>query len=163
MIEILTDNMTEKDAFELEEQLICSIKSAGGSLTNLTNGGDCGPRRYGERDEKFKNKVSIMTKLSMSSSLVKAKHLQACRSDENRKKLSEIQKTRIHKNAEWFNNFTKSNLNTNYRNKKVVREDGVIFNSALDVASFYRTKLSVIVRHLSGKRKTYKGQVFKYL
>jgi hypothetical protein len=77
--------------------------------------------------------------------------------------LSENQIKKLKSNKDWFNKFTKSNYKEEYRTKRVIRDDGKIFNSVDDVAKFYETRLNVITRHLDGKRKTYKKHKFRYL
>jgi|APGre2960657404_1045060.scaffolds.fasta_scaffold59843_2 hypothetical protein len=159
----LYENLDEKMAFDMEIREINRLKKDGVNLTNMTNGGDCGPIRFGKRSKSERQIVAEKTKEAMWKEEIRERHLNSIRSESNRKRLSENQIQKLRTNKEWFEKFTKSNYKNEYRTRKVVRDDGVIFNSVEDVARFYGTRLNVITRHLNGKRKTYKNHVFTYL
>jgi len=159
----LYENLDEKMAFNMEIQEINRLKKEGVNLTNMTNGGDCGPIRFGKRNKSERKVISEKTKEAMWVSEIRERHLNSIRIESNRKKLSENQIKKLNSNKEWYEKFTKSNYKEEYRKLKVIRSDGKIFNSVEEVAKFYGTRLNVITRHLSGKRKTYKKYTFKYL
>jgi hypothetical protein len=159
----LHENLDEKTAFSLEIFEIKRLKEIGVILTNMTDGGDCGPIRYGKRSESERKKVSDKTKEAMWKPEIRNRHLNSIRSESNRKRLSYNQIEKLKSNKDWFDKFTKSNYKEEYRNKRVIRDDGKVFNSAEDVAKFYGTRLNVITRHLEGKRKAYRKHKFRYL
>jgi len=159
----LYENLEEKIAYELEIQEIKKYRENGIKLTNLTEGGDCGPKRFGKKTEKEKNIIAAKTKEAMWKPEIRERHIQSIRTEENRKRLSSNQIKKIYSNENWYQKFTKSNFNPDYRNRKIIRDDGVVFNCVEEVAKFYKTKMNVITRHLMGKRKTYKKHVFKYM
>lgn len=159
----LHENLDEKTAFSLEIFEIKRLKQNGVNLTNMTDGGDCGPIRFGKRSESERKNASEKTKEAMWKPEIRNRQLNSIRSESNRKRLSENQIKKLKSNKDWFNKFTKSNYKEEYRTKRVIRDDGKIFNSVADVAKFYETRLNVITRHLDGKRKTYKKHKFRYL
>jgi hypothetical protein len=159
----LYENLDEDTAFKIEMMEIKRLRDSGVCLTNMTDGGDCGPIRFGKRTESECKFVSKKTKEAMWNSEIRERHLNSIRSESNRKKLSENQILKLSSNKEWYEKFTKSNYKNEYRSVKVIRDDGVIFNSVEDVAEFYGVRLNVITRHLNGKRKTYKKHKFRYL
>lgn len=159
----LHEHLNEKIAFEMEIAEIKRLRNSGVQLTNMTSGGDCGPIRFGKRTESEKQVVSEKTKEAMWKPEIRDRHLKAIRSESNVKRLSENQIFNLKNNKDWYDKFTKSNYNEKYRTVKIIRDDGIIFNSAEEVANFYRTRLNVIIRHLDGKRKTYKKHKFTYL
>jgi hypothetical protein len=163
LVMFLHENLEEHVAFQLEIEEIKKHKELGFKLTNMTDGGDGGPKRFGSRSIEERRYVSQKTKEAMWKSDTRQRHLQSIQSDLNRKNLKEAQKLKINANPDWHKKFTKSNYNEEYRTRKIIRDDGMIFNSAEDVAKHYNTNLSVIVRHLLGKRKTYKKYVFKFV
>lgn len=159
----LHENLEENVAYELEMQEIKKCKENGIQLTNLTEGGDCGPKRYGKRSEQEKHIIAAKTKEAMWKPEIRNRHIQSVRTEENRKRRSDDQIKKLRCNREWYQKFTKSNCNPDYRNRKIIRDDGLIFNSVEDVAVYYNTKINVIVRHLLGHRKTYKKHTFNYM
>lgn len=159
----LYENLDEDTAFKMEISEIKRLRDGGVDLTNMTDGGDCGPIIFGKRTESVRKLVSKKTKEAMWNPEIRSRHLNSIRSESNRKKLSENQILKLNSNKEWYEKFTKSNYKNKYRSVKVIRDDGMVFNSVEAVAEFYGTRLNVITRHLNGKRKTYKKHKFRYL
>lgn len=159
----LYENIDEDTAFKMEILEIKRLRDSGVNLTNMTDGGDSGPVRFGKRSESERKVTSEKTKEAMWNPEIRERHLNSIRSESNRKKLSENQIKKLNSNQIWYYKFTKSNYNEEYRTRKVIRDDGEIFNSVEDVAKFYGTRLNVITRHLDGKRKTYRKHKFRYL
>jgi hypothetical protein len=163
IVVFLHEYLNEKTAFEMEIIEIKRLRKNGVNLTNMTDGGDSGPIRFGKRTELEKQVVSEKTKEAMWKPEIRERHLKSIRSESNKKRLSENQIFKLKNNKDWYEKFTKSNYNEKYRTVKIIRDDGIVFNSAEDVANFYETRLNVITRHLAGKRKTYKAHKFRYL
>lgn len=163
IVVFLHENLDENTSFEMEVFEIEKLRNLGVNLTNMTPGGDSGPIRVGKRSDLERKTVSERTKEAMWKPEIRDRHLKGIRSESNRKKLSDNQSLKLGSNKDWFEKFTKSNYNAEYRTRRVIRDDGKIFDSVEDVARFYNTRINVITRHLGGKRKTYRKHKFEYL
>jgi NUMOD3 motif len=142
-IQIIKENLTEEDAYDLEKQLISEfgLKADGGILVNLTYGGEGGTQSLEVREQISKKLTGIK---------------RGPRTDEHKRKLSEaakgIPKPRSEEHQAAWNQSSKNNWANNPARKESVSKLGKSNKGRKHTPESLEKKRQAMLRYWSSKK-----------